>query len=85
MWMNQQQAMDVDSASDTEAKDRKSEKLQPPSASSGHQGHWMYIVLFRFVRELYILYTPHLLKLINDFSIMEHSVMLKTFCVIIFF
>ncbi|CAK6962488.1 ATP-binding cassette sub-family B member 6 [Scomber scombrus] len=38
MWMNQQQAMDVDSASDTEAKDRNSEKLQPPSASSGH-GH----------------------------------------------
>lgn len=39
MWMKQQQAQDVDSSSDTEAKDRKSEKLQPPSSSSGHHGH----------------------------------------------
>lgn len=38
MWMKQQQAQDSDS-SDTEAKDRKSEKLQPPSTSSDHQGH----------------------------------------------
>ncbi|CAB1328058.1 unnamed protein product [Coregonus sp. 'balchen'] len=36
MWMKQQQAQDSDSASDTEAKDRKSEKLQPPSATEGH-------------------------------------------------
>lgn len=37
MWMQQQQALDSDSASDTESKDRKSEKLQPPpSSSSGH-------------------------------------------------
>ncbi|XP_049919453.1 ATP-binding cassette sub-family B member 6 [Epinephelus moara] len=36
MWMKQQQAQDSDSSSDTEAKDRKSEKLQPPSTSSGH-------------------------------------------------
>lgn len=35
MWMKQQQAQDSDS-SDTETKDRKSEKLQPPSTSSGH-------------------------------------------------
>uniref|UniRef100_A0A8C5CLD6 ATP-binding cassette sub-family B member 6 n=1 Tax=Gadus morhua TaxID=8049 RepID=A0A8C5CLD6_GADMO len=34
MWQRQQQAQDSDS--DTEAKDRKSEKLQPPSTSSGH-------------------------------------------------
>ncbi|KAM3857200.1 ATP-binding cassette sub-family B member 6 [Diretmus argenteus] len=39
MWMKQQQAQDLDSSSDTEAKDRKSEKLQPPSASAGDQGH----------------------------------------------
>lgn len=39
MWMKQQQAQDSDSSSDTEAKDRKSEKLQPPSTSSGHHGH----------------------------------------------
>lgn len=39
MWMNQQQAQDSDSSSDTEAKDRKSEKLQPPSTSSGHRSH----------------------------------------------
>ncbi|CAL8289269.1 unnamed protein product [Lota lota] len=37
MWQRQQQAQDSDS--DTEAKDRKSEKLQPPSTSSGHHGH----------------------------------------------
>uniref|UniRef100_A0A3Q4H1L5 ATP binding cassette subfamily B member 6 (LAN blood group) a n=1 Tax=Neolamprologus brichardi TaxID=32507 RepID=A0A3Q4H1L5_NEOBR len=36
MWMKQQQAQDSDSSSDTETKDRKSEKLQPPSTSSGH-------------------------------------------------
>uniref|UniRef100_A0A4W5P751 ATP-binding cassette sub-family B member 6 n=1 Tax=Hucho hucho TaxID=62062 RepID=A0A4W5P751_9TELE len=34
MWMKQQQAQDSDSASDTEAKDRKSEKLQPPSVTA---------------------------------------------------
>ncbi|XP_040888655.1 ATP-binding cassette, sub-family B (MDR/TAP), member 6a [Toxotes jaculatrix] len=39
MWMKQQQAQDSDSSSDTEAKDRKSEKLQPPTTSSGHHGH----------------------------------------------
>ncbi|XP_061152787.1 ATP-binding cassette sub-family B member 6 [Syngnathus typhle] len=40
MWANQQQAQDSDSSSDTEAKDRKSEKLQPPSTDSGHHhGH----------------------------------------------
>ncbi|CAB1328059.1 unnamed protein product [Coregonus sp. 'balchen'] len=39
MWMNQQQAQDSDSASDTEAKDRKSEKLQPPSPTAGHRSH----------------------------------------------
>lgn len=36
MWSKQQQVQDSDSSSDTEAKDRKSEKLQPPSTSSGH-------------------------------------------------
>uniref|UniRef100_A0A671WPM4 ATP-binding cassette sub-family B member 6 n=1 Tax=Sparus aurata TaxID=8175 RepID=A0A671WPM4_SPAAU len=35
MWMNQQQAQDSDSSSESESKDRKSEKLQPPSTSSG--------------------------------------------------
>uniref|UniRef100_A0A3Q0QQF1 ATP-binding cassette sub-family B member 6 n=1 Tax=Amphilophus citrinellus TaxID=61819 RepID=A0A3Q0QQF1_AMPCI len=35
MWLKQQQAHDSDSSSDTEAKDRESEKLQPPSTSSG--------------------------------------------------
>uniref|UniRef100_A0A3Q2PYW5 ATP-binding cassette sub-family B member 6 n=1 Tax=Fundulus heteroclitus TaxID=8078 RepID=A0A3Q2PYW5_FUNHE len=39
MWMKQQQAHDADSSSDTEAKDRQSEKLQPASASSAQQGH----------------------------------------------
>uniref|UniRef100_A0A8C9XN44 ATP binding cassette subfamily B member 6 (LAN blood group) a n=1 Tax=Sander lucioperca TaxID=283035 RepID=A0A8C9XN44_SANLU len=39
MWMRQQQAQDSDSSSDTETKDRTSEKLQPPSTSSGHHGH----------------------------------------------
>ncbi|KAM7375110.1 hypothetical protein PAMA_014273 [Pampus argenteus] len=39
MWMKQQQAQDSDSSSDTEAKDRRSEKLQPPSTSSGHKDH----------------------------------------------
>ncbi|XP_062383415.1 ATP-binding cassette sub-family B member 6 [Sardina pilchardus] len=40
MWMKQQQAHDSDSASDSEAKDRASEKLQPPSATGGHHhGH----------------------------------------------
>ncbi|XP_019963606.2 ATP-binding cassette sub-family B member 6 [Paralichthys olivaceus] len=39
MWMKQQQAQDSDSSSDTEAKDRKPEKLQPPSTSSGHHDH----------------------------------------------
>ncbi|XP_034533862.1 ATP-binding cassette, sub-family B (MDR/TAP), member 6a [Notolabrus celidotus] len=38
MWMKQQQAQDSDS-SDTESKDRKSEKLQPPSTSSDQHGH----------------------------------------------
>uniref|UniRef100_A0AAQ5Z204 ATP-binding cassette sub-family B member 6 n=1 Tax=Amphiprion ocellaris TaxID=80972 RepID=A0AAQ5Z204_AMPOC len=38
MWLNQQQAQDSDSSSETESKDRKSEKLQPPSTSAGHQG-----------------------------------------------
>ncbi|XP_061916225.1 ATP-binding cassette sub-family B member 6 [Entelurus aequoreus] len=37
MWTNQQQAQDLDSSSETEAKDSQSEKLQPPSSSpSGH-------------------------------------------------
>lgn len=39
MWMRQQQAQDSDSSSDTESKDRKSEKLQPPSSSAGHGNH----------------------------------------------
>lgn len=39
MWMKQQQAQDSDSSSESESKDRKSEKLQPPSTSSGHHGH----------------------------------------------
>uniref|UniRef100_A0A8C3A4H7 ATP binding cassette subfamily B member 6 (LAN blood group) a n=1 Tax=Cyclopterus lumpus TaxID=8103 RepID=A0A8C3A4H7_CYCLU len=39
MWLRQQQAHDSDSSSDTEAKDLKSEKLQPPSTSSGPHGH----------------------------------------------
>ncbi|KAM9766523.1 ATP-binding cassette sub-family B member 6 isoform 1-T3 [Menidia menidia] len=39
MWMKQQQAQDSDSSSDTEAKDRKSEKLQPSSTSSVPHGH----------------------------------------------
>ncbi|XP_056157121.1 ATP-binding cassette sub-family B member 6 [Lampris incognitus] len=39
MWMKQQQAQDSDDASDTESKDLKSEKLQPPSTSSGHHHH----------------------------------------------
>lgn len=41
MWLKQQQAQDSDSASDTEAKDRKSEKLQSPAATGGphHHGH----------------------------------------------
>ncbi|XP_071016302.1 ATP-binding cassette sub-family B member 6-like isoform X2 [Oncorhynchus clarkii lewisi] len=39
MWMKQQRAQDSDSASDTEAKDRKSEKLQPPSVTAGHRSH----------------------------------------------
>ncbi|KAM8722090.1 ATP-binding cassette sub-family B member 6 [Acanthopagrus schlegelii] len=39
MWMNQQQAQDSDSSSESESKDRKSEKLQPPSTSSGDHGH----------------------------------------------
>lgn len=49
MWMKQQQAHDSDSSSDTESKDRRSEKLQPPSTSSGqHHGHWMYLKKFCF-------------------------------------
>ncbi|KAK2880338.1 ATP-binding cassette sub-family B member 6 isoform X1 [Channa argus] len=39
MWMKQQHAQDSDSSSDTESKDRQSEKLQPPSTSSGHHGN----------------------------------------------
>uniref|UniRef100_A0A667ZYK4 ATP-binding cassette sub-family B member 6 n=1 Tax=Myripristis murdjan TaxID=586833 RepID=A0A667ZYK4_9TELE len=39
MWMKQQRAQDSDSSSDTESKDRKSEKLQPASTSTGHRGH----------------------------------------------
>ncbi|XP_029305258.1 LOW QUALITY PROTEIN: ATP-binding cassette sub-family B member 6 [Cottoperca gobio] len=39
MWMKQQQAQDLDSLSDTEAKDLSSEKLQPASTSSDHHGH----------------------------------------------
>ncbi|KAF7689736.1 hypothetical protein HF521_013089 [Silurus meridionalis] len=38
MWLKQQQALDSDSASDTETKDRLPEKLQPPP-SSARQGH----------------------------------------------
>uniref|UniRef100_A0A672GSX7 ATP-binding cassette sub-family B member 6 n=1 Tax=Salarias fasciatus TaxID=181472 RepID=A0A672GSX7_SALFA len=36
MWLKQQQVQDSDSSSDTETKDRKSEKLQPPATSAGH-------------------------------------------------
>uniref|UniRef100_A0A8C1XGP7 ATP-binding cassette sub-family B member 6 n=1 Tax=Cyprinus carpio TaxID=7962 RepID=A0A8C1XGP7_CYPCA len=39
MWLKQQQAQDSDSASDTETKDRKSEKLQPQTSAAGHKGH----------------------------------------------
>uniref|UniRef100_A0A673L019 ATP-binding cassette sub-family B member 6 n=1 Tax=Sinocyclocheilus rhinocerous TaxID=307959 RepID=A0A673L019_9TELE len=39
MWLKQQQAQDSDSASDTETKDRKSEKLQPQTSTAGHKGH----------------------------------------------
>lgn len=39
MWMKQQQAHDSDSASDSETKDRTSEKLQPPASTAGHKGH----------------------------------------------
>ncbi|XP_056286985.1 ATP-binding cassette sub-family B member 6 [Pseudoliparis swirei] len=39
MWLRQQQAHDTDSSSDTEAKDLKSEKLQPPSTASGPHDH----------------------------------------------
>ncbi|XP_073722339.1 ATP-binding cassette sub-family B member 6 [Misgurnus anguillicaudatus] len=39
MWMKQQQAHDTDSASDSETKDRTSEKLQPPASTAGHKGH----------------------------------------------
>ncbi|XP_076021552.1 ATP-binding cassette sub-family B member 6 [Genypterus blacodes] len=38
MWLRQQQAQDSDS-SDTETKDRSSEKLQPPSSSAAPHGH----------------------------------------------
>ncbi|KAG7463985.1 hypothetical protein MATL_G00182450 [Megalops atlanticus] len=36
MWLKQQQALDSDSASDTETKDRQTEKLQP---AAGHKSH----------------------------------------------
>uniref|UniRef100_A0A8C7V649 ATP-binding cassette sub-family B member 6 n=1 Tax=Oryzias sinensis TaxID=183150 RepID=A0A8C7V649_9TELE len=36
MWQKQQQAQEADSGSDTEAKDCTSEKLQPPSTTSGN-------------------------------------------------
>uniref|UniRef100_A0A671MA94 ATP-binding cassette sub-family B member 6 n=1 Tax=Sinocyclocheilus anshuiensis TaxID=1608454 RepID=A0A671MA94_9TELE len=39
MWLKQQQAQDSDSASDTETKDRKSEKLQPQTSTAGNKGH----------------------------------------------
>uniref|UniRef100_A0A672LPI8 ATP-binding cassette sub-family B member 6 n=1 Tax=Sinocyclocheilus grahami TaxID=75366 RepID=A0A672LPI8_SINGR len=39
MWLKQQQAQDSDSASDTETKDRKSEKLQPQTSTAGHKEH----------------------------------------------
>ncbi|XP_037552438.1 ATP-binding cassette, sub-family B (MDR/TAP), member 6a [Nematolebias whitei] len=39
MWMKQLQHQDSDSSSDSDSKDRKSEKLQPPSASSAHHHH----------------------------------------------
>ncbi|KAM9328323.1 ATP-binding cassette sub-family B member 6-like isoform 2-T2 [Pholidichthys leucotaenia] len=39
MWMKQHQAQESDISSDSEAKDLKSEKLQPSSTSSGHHGH----------------------------------------------
>ncbi|KAM4602266.1 ATP-binding cassette sub-family B member 6 isoform 2-T2 [Polymixia lowei] len=39
MWMKQQQTKDSDSASDSETKDRKSEKLQPASTFAGPRGH----------------------------------------------
>ncbi|XP_047432086.1 ATP-binding cassette sub-family B member 6 [Mugil cephalus] len=39
MWLKQQQAHDSDSSSDTEAKDRKSEKLQPSTSSGPPHGH----------------------------------------------
>ncbi|XP_056319073.1 ATP-binding cassette sub-family B member 6 isoform X2 [Danio aesculapii] len=39
MWQKQQQVQDSDSASDSETKDRKSEKLQPQTSTTGHRGH----------------------------------------------
>uniref|UniRef100_A0A3Q3BAY9 ATP-binding cassette sub-family B member 6 n=1 Tax=Kryptolebias marmoratus TaxID=37003 RepID=A0A3Q3BAY9_KRYMA len=39
MWMKQLQAQDTDSSSDTESKDLKSEKLQPPSGASARHHH----------------------------------------------
>lgn len=40
MWLRQQQqAQDSDSASDTEAKDSQSEKLQPSASSAAHKAH----------------------------------------------
>ncbi|XP_030635947.1 ATP-binding cassette sub-family B member 6 isoform X2 [Chanos chanos] len=39
MWLKQQQAQDSDSASDTEIKDKQSEKLQPAAAHGGHKSH----------------------------------------------
>ncbi|KAA0722625.1 Sodium/potassium-transporting ATPase subunit alpha-1 [Triplophysa tibetana] len=39
MWMKQQQAQDSDSASDSETKDRKSEKLQPPASTTTNKSH----------------------------------------------
>ncbi|XP_051983424.1 ATP-binding cassette sub-family B member 6 [Xyrauchen texanus] len=39
MWLKQQQAQESDSSSDTETKDRKPEKLQPPASTAEHKGH----------------------------------------------
>lgn len=39
MWLKQQQVSDSDSASDTETKDTRPEKLQPPASSAAHKHH----------------------------------------------
>ncbi|XP_072117168.1 ATP-binding cassette sub-family B member 6-like isoform X1 [Mobula birostris] len=39
MWMKQQQSEASDSSSDTEAKDKSTEKLQPPGSKKGQRSH----------------------------------------------